>query len=70
MGIQESMVLSGPWYDKAYQLFNNLSDINEIFDIPLTKRAWFRFQERKINANFVAKLLSIQQWNKIINEIK
>lgn len=62
MGIQEAMVLNGPWKKYAETLFASPDDGDGLFDSALIKKTWGRYQRHKESPSKMAKLLSIQTW--------
>jgi len=64
MGIQEDMVLRGPWREQGNELFAHPLDADGLFDPGKLRGLWRRFlaNERGVPASYMAKLLSIQLW--------
>jgi asparagine synthase (glutamine-hydrolysing) len=62
MGIQEDMVLNGPWKKHAEILNSYPQYDNGLFDSMAMKNAWRRYQRREESPSKIAKLLSIQVW--------
>lgn len=62
MGIQEDMVLNGPWRKHAEMLYSYPQYDNGLFDSRAMKKAWRRYQGGEESPSKIAKLLSIQVW--------
>lgn len=62
MGIQEAMVLNGPWKKHAETFLTTPKDGDGFFDSSVMKKTWVRYQSGEGSPNKMAKLLSIQTW--------
>jgi asparagine synthase (glutamine-hydrolysing) len=63
MGIQEAMVLNGPWKSHAEELFSSPKDINGLIELNKLNRVWSSYKEGgSRSASLIAKLLAIQTW--------
>jgi asparagine synthase (glutamine-hydrolysing) len=63
MGIQEAMVLSGPWKGHADEIFSSPKDIDGLIELSELKRVWRLYKEGDSrDASQIAKMLAIQTW--------
>jgi hypothetical protein len=62
MGIQEDMVLRGPWRVHAEQVFNDPDDAGGLFNTDALRRGWKDFLAGREIAQRIAKLFAMQVW--------
>lgn len=63
MGIQEAMVLNGPWKKHAEDLFSSPKDVDGLIDVHKLNQVWDGYQlGSNCNASQIAKLLALQSW--------
>lgn len=63
MGIQEAMVLNGPWKSHAEDMFSSPKDIDGLIDLSQLNRIWSGFKEGgSQDASLIAKVMAIQTW--------
>jgi asparagine synthase (glutamine-hydrolysing) len=63
MGIQEAMVLNGPWKNYAEEIFSSPNDIDGLIDLSRLNRLWITYKEGgSRDASLIAKVLAIQIW--------
>lgn len=68
MGIQEKMVLDGPWRSMADELFSSPDDCDGLFDVTELKRIWKDYKQGNAQPDKMAKLMAIQVWLKTEKE--
>jgi asparagine synthase (glutamine-hydrolysing) len=64
MGIQEDMLLRGPWRIHAERVFREPHDAGGLFDPHAIQSVWKNFIAGRESASRVAKLFAIQVWLK------
>ena len=64
MGIQEDVLLRGPWRRHAERIFREPHDAKGLFDPNAIQSIWKDFIDGRERASRVAKLFSIQVWLK------
>ncbi|HXX74294.1 MAG TPA: asparagine synthase (glutamine-hydrolyzing) [Nitrospiraceae bacterium] len=68
MGIQERMVLEGPWKRFADEIFAQPDDCEGLFVTPKISELWHSHETNdRVSSSLVAKLLAIQVWRASLN---
>jgi asparagine synthase (glutamine-hydrolysing) len=68
MGIQERMVLEGPWKRFAEEIFAQPDDCEGLFVTPKISELWHSHETNdRVSSSLVAKLLAIQVWRASLN---
>jgi asparagine synthase (glutamine-hydrolysing) len=69
MGIQERMVLAGPWRKEAEELFTDADPADGLFDPDVIRRLWTAQKEGTgEHTDLLAKLFAIQSWLRMSRE--
>jgi asparagine synthase (glutamine-hydrolysing) len=64
-GIQESMVLNGPWESHVEEMFSSPQDVNGLIELNKLNRVWKRFKAGSTrDASLIAKALAVLTWAK------
>jgi asparagine synthase (glutamine-hydrolysing) len=63
MGIQEAVVLNGPWKCHAEEMFSSPKDVGGLIELSELNRVWSSYKKGGIrDASLIAKVLAIQTW--------
>ncbi|MEW6118035.1 MAG: asparagine synthase (glutamine-hydrolyzing) [Nitrospirota bacterium] len=69
MGIQEKMVLQGPWKRYAEEVFASLNDLGGLFDRKSIRHLWEQHNtDNTVDSSFIARLFAIQMWANHLSE--
>jgi asparagine synthase (glutamine-hydrolysing) len=66
MGIQERMVLAGPWRREADELFDHPDTLDGLFEPAAIRRLWAEHKQGATeHTDLLAKLFAIQSWRRM-----
>lgn len=65
MGIQEKMVLKGPWKKYADEVFTSVNDLGGLFDKNGIRQLWKQYDaDDTVDSSFIARLFAVQIWSR------